>query len=827
MFDNIKRIVGLNPAQGRPAPHYRVLADGIIVTDDRASVWMELAASPTQTASPTQLDAELRHVVAQAQKTLADHTCHLKIVWGRITSDEYQSDAKRFTMEDAREWARLRAESIDSWELPERHVLLGVEVEDRTTSAVVRTINNAADFVRGDRYSIPERELAWLDQQMRSIVGRVHGAPWRARPAPVEVLAWLIGRESFRTNGSIPTEGTIQGAPLARLARGRIVPFRDHLRFYDATGNEVAYSAALVVSQFPEAVDTNGTGQWLLSLSSITRPAEGGDIQVLPEASIRFEFLSQAHALTLVNKSRKRAKAQRREAAESAAEETSEETQVAEEEMRQLGLEIGRGRTRLVQCWPILAITEPSLEDLYASIDAVVEAYAEKGITLDIAADEQDTAWLSTLAADEVRIKDMQHTMDAEAFFGSWFWGGSVVGDEEGPVIGYTTGATRGLVHCHPTEAPLRGDTTTVAILGRSGRGKTTAVQLMALDAAAEGAWVPVLDLKGDLNNEAGGLVGAAGAVGIPARRIDMTRRHAGVCDLLANMDPEDAQAHAHAQLMLLISDHLRMAAHPVLMEHIAGLLADGGPRSAHALILRLEATEDDTARRIARELRAFEADAVGRMIVGERSEDTLDASPGITLIQFPKLDLPPAGTPAGEWSAAQRVSAALVRGALSWIMSVARTQEHRHLRKLVAVPEAHLLTATAEGAAFLDQTARLGRALGTTLVIDSQDPTSFAERDGIMEQIATVMAFSQSTVKQQDAMARVLGMEPSDQTRAMIETVSIDPDGGGVWHGHCLMRDHRGRVATVQVAIPGNLVRAALDTTPKRTETPHEHDVA
>ena len=87
-----------------------------------------------------------------------------------------------------------------------------------------------------------------------------------------------------------------------------------------------------------------------------------------------------------------------------------------------------------------------------------------------------------------------------------------------------------------------------------------------------------------------------------------MTRRHAGVCDLLANMDPEDAQVHAHAQLMLLISDHLRLAAHPVLMEHIAGLLADGGPRSAHALILRLEAAEDDTARRIARELRAFEA---------------------------------------------------------------------------------------------------------------------------------------------------------------------------------------------------------------------------
>ena len=120
-------------------------------------------------------------------------------------------------------------------------------------------------------------------------------------------------------------------------------------------------------------------GQWLLALSSITRPAEGGDIQVLPEASVRFEFLSQTRALSLVNRARKRAKAQRREAAESAAEETSEETQVAEEEMRQLGLEIGRGRTRLVRCWPILTITEPTLNDLYASVDAVVEASVAYG----------------------------------------------------------------------------------------------------------------------------------------------------------------------------------------------------------------------------------------------------------------------------------------------------------------------------------------------------------------------------------------------------------------------------------------------------------------
>lgn len=52
-----------------------------------------------------------------------------------------------------------------------------------------------------------------------------------------------------------------------------------------------------------------------------------------------------------------------------------------------------------------------------------------------------------------------------------------------------------------------------------------------------------------------------------------------------------------------------------------------------------------------------------------------------------------------------------------------------------------------------------------------------------------------------------------------MIDTVSVDPTSGDVWHGHCLMRDARRRVATVQIAIPNDRVRQALDTTPPSKE--------
>ena len=113
-------------------------------------------------------------------------------------------------------------------------------------------------------------------------------------------------------------------------------------------------------------------------------------------------------------------------------------------------------------------------------------------------------------------------------------------------------------------------------------------------------------------------------------------------------------------------------------MRHIAAIIGEGSERSTAALIERMRQDEDETARMVAAELEAFQGDAIGRMIVGARQVGTLEARPGIVLLQFPKLDLPPAGTPASEWTVMQRVSAAVVRGALSWVTTSAKNPDLR-----------------------------------------------------------------------------------------------------------------------------------------------------
>ena len=83
---------------------------------------MSLSTSSNEMASERDLDAELLKVIASARRTLANRDCQLKIIWGRIEAGEYFESADAFTIPEAMAWAQVRADSIDSWEQPERHL---------------------------------------------------------------------------------------------------------------------------------------------------------------------------------------------------------------------------------------------------------------------------------------------------------------------------------------------------------------------------------------------------------------------------------------------------------------------------------------------------------------------------------------------------------------------------------------------------------------------------------------------------------------------------------------------------------------------------------
>lgn len=832
LIERLGAFVGLGGDRAAQPPQYVALADGLVVTSTHSEAWYVLESSNTDLMSEAARDAEQDQATATLSKTLAGHDCHLRVLWSPLQADEYAQEAEElFSAGDYRAWAALRVERMDSLALPSRHLLLGVRITDRTPPAAGR--QRAHDALGIGQTSISRRELARLDALARRLGRRLESSPWRAQPAAVEMLAWMIAREQ-RRDAVLPapsSAGVITGAKLAQLTRGRILPYPDHLRVVDATGETSAWVAILGMTGYPEVMDSPGSGEWLRVLSQISYVPELEDIDadpdgnldlpVSPEASLRFRVMSKKEALKRTHDQRRSAKEQRTSARKHSAEDPGLEIEETEDVMARLARDMVRDDTTLVEDHPRLIVTSTmSLADLRARVDAVTVHYAGLGIEVTPADEEQREMWLETQPGDRLRIPDLGHVRDVTALTGSWWWGGAHVGDDSGPIVGFLTGSTQGVFRADVTAGSERGDATTTAYIGRSGRGKTTAMMCNMLDAAFRGAFVLALDFKGDL----GGVVNAAKHYGLNAHLVEAGVEFAGACDLFSLLTQEGAgraQTEVPAQLSIAVPRHLRdRGAETPIQQATNAVIAEGDP-ATWKVIEKLRQSDDPFAQETGEALYELAQTPTGAPFMGRPTGAVpLRPEPGIWVMQMPGLTLPTPDDPFESWNVAQRLSVALVHSLLAYGITTAGRRDLRGLRKVVAVPELHVLTATQEGSSFLNYLARVGRALSTSLLLDTQDCESLSRLVGVVEALTMVAGFQLTTEPQQDALAEILGLPVGPHTRALIQAIGVGQDGE-VWHGHCIVRDRRFNCATVQWDVPSDELLQLLSTTPRVDSAP------
>lgn len=818
-------LLGLGGDRSAPPPQYAALADGLILTSTHVEAWFVLANANTDLMSVGDRDAQLDQADNAFGRVLAGYDCHLRVLWSPLRADDYLHEAGSiFTAGDWQAWAEMRVHRLEQMGMDTRHLLLGVRLTDRTGQARQAGARAAREALGTGTPPVSKRELATLSGQMRSLGRRLEMSPWRAEPAPVETLAWMIAREQHRTAPlPAPRDGAITGAKIATLTRGRIAPYPDHLRIAGADGTTAAWSTILTMPGFPPALDTPGGGEWLRVLSEITyvppaREDDEGDVQpvpVSPEASVRFRVLPKRDALRKVDAARKSAKEQRRSASQQSAGEPGRDIEQTEREMEDLKVAISRDGVDLVDDHPRIIVTSTlSLDDLRARVDAVISHYAGADIEVVTGEDEQRELWCEMQPGDQVRVPDVGHTRDVTALSASWFWGGARVGDTDGPIIGYLTGSTPGVVRLDLTAGSDHGDSTTTAFLGRSGQGKSTAVAMCALDAAFRGAFVLILDFKGDL----AGVVTAAKSYGLPARLVETTSQFAGSVDLFTLLEGhEAAQVQVPAQLTIAVPPHLRVRGAETPITRAVNDVIKSGEPSTWKVIEYLRRMDDALGRETGEALYDLAETGLGAPFMGRPAAGThpLAPDPGVWVVQMPGLSLPDATTHQDDWHSLQRLSVALMHSMLAYGITTSGRRDLRGMRKMLAVPEVHVLTATRQGMAFLSYIARVGRALGTSLVLDTQDAVALSKIVGVVEQLRTVVGFQLTTEAEQDALAQLLGLPANQHTRAMIHAIGRLPSGK-LRHGHSIIRDAGFNAATAQWDIPTAELLAMLDTSPK-----------
>jgi transposase-like protein len=798
-----------------PVAAPRVITDGALVTDDAVWSWARIPSSSSYLLEEDELGRatwETTTALHTVLPTGADY--HLKVVWTTHTADEYRASwtgVDSVMAPGAGEYIDLGAGRIDrnSREgfFRRRIVLLGVKWDGGEDSSTLRRASRVARRglrTQTDTYRDAHTRLdaarpaitRWFDQLGRSAL--------RGQRAPAGLIAWAYAREIRRTVVEVPDEQMLSGPVLVDLMHGEVDPTDSptHLVVTDIKTRTRRYVAILApaVNGFPPHELELPGGEWLEILTELPGV----------EASVRGVCHGQAGSIALLDQGRKLTRSQTREAGVHGAQvpleviDADDTLNVRRQEVQRRQDVMTTNHAR----WVVDAASREELGDLVARVQ---ERYTGV-VRLEVVPHVQDLLWRELLPGDQVRVPEFAQHQPARTLAGSWFHGGSAVGDATGPYIGANLGSTPGPVQAHIVSRADRDRSrpTTITFTGRSGSGKSTAVMLSILGALAEGAWALLVDPKGDLD---GVITVADRLLGVRTQVVDVLDADAtGTMDPMRFCETADlARSLTLDALLGALSADDRRRGETVLEHAIDTVLR--WPRDAWStqrVINELRSTPDthpdaELRHELGETLAVRARQAHMRAVLGPLAPDTrpLMTGRGLVYLGLAGLDLPRHNPDPDKWTVAERCSMTTFRVALHY--ALAQSRNVRQLKKLVALTELHLITGYPEGRAFVEWLARTGRALQTWLLLDTQAAADLAGLSGLIEQIVTSFAFQANSKAEQDAQAILLHRpDPGPRLRAM--QASLDT-------GDCIMLDRTGRIAPVHWDLMTSWIRDALST--------------
>ena len=792
-----------------------LITEGAEVTEDAVWVWLQIPAGSTYLLE----DEDLTHATWETSASMATllpagAEYHIKVLWSQYSAGDYTDTwtaVESVRAPGAPDYIELGAQRItrnsEDGHYRRRIVLLGLRWPDTAVSPAADRAGRAARrqlrSTRGTARHAQARLAAvrtavdrWIEQMQRS--------PLAATAAPAGLIAWAYAREMRRTAVSVPDEPALSGPKLVALMHGQVDPTQstEYVVVTDAATGAVTYVSILVpsVNGFPVDELQIPGGEWLEILTELPGT----------EASVRGVNHGHAESLALIDTGRKLTRSQTREAGAHGAQ-TPVEVLTADDTLNERRLEVQRRldvETTNHARWVVTAADPDALADKVAAVRQRYTGVVE----LQVVPYVQDLLWRELLPGDRVRVPEFGQDQPMRTLAGSWFHGGSAVGDDTGPYLGANLGSTPGPVQAHIVSRSDDDKTmpTTTSFTGRSGSGKSTAVEMVSLGALAEGAWELLVDPKGDL---AGIVEVAARLLNIPVQVIDVVDAgSSGVMDPMRFCPTADEARTLTLDAMLgaLSTDdrrhgeiHLEAAIDTVLRQ----------PRqawSAQAVLGALLTTPQgnagwETARAIGNTLILRARQAHLRAVLGPLAADVppLLTGRGLVYLSLAGLEMPRHNPDPEKWTVAERCSITTFRVSLSY--ALAQSRRVRQLKKLVALTELHLITGYPEGRAFIEWIARTGRALQVFQLLDSQSAADLSAVTSLHEQLVMSFAFQATGRVEQDAQAVLLGRPtPGPRLRQAQSMLST---------GQCVMRDRYGRLSLVEIDRLTGWIAQALST--------------
>lgn len=397
------------------------------------------------------------------------------------------------------------------------------------------------------------------------------------------------------------------------------------------------------------------------------------------------------------------------------------------------------------------------------------------------------------------------------------------LGDAVGPYLGQTTGSARTMVNLDLWYAPrVLNRPGGCAIIGESGWGKSVTASKLVVDAIESGAYGVVIDPSGplarlaqlprlrdytevlDLEDAPDGALDPFHIIEMPHQSLKAAITKEGKREIARVRGQQRALARELVRL-LLPHDAAFTWLHAV---NKAIKVVSHEPNPSMSKVLgKLQANPDLVAQAAYEWLDDLADLPYSRLILGaaERQSVKTSLDRRLLILVARGLALPESGTTREDFAHEEQVGIAVLHAT----MVLARSMLHRlpnHVRKLLMLDEARVISMTAFGRRFIVKEALDGRKRMMALLLVSQNVAHLTDEQ-VVGALSTIIAGRSRSTAEQLKLLTLLRIEDEPAYREVLVNL-LDGEG--------LMRDANDRIDTIQTDLDGDAeLQDASYTTP------------
>ncbi|MGA3153327.1 MAG: ATP-binding protein [Streptosporangiaceae bacterium] len=790
----------------------RYFDDRILLTDTHAWAYYRVPTVSYEFTTPQEREALATNItVALAGIRIADAEVHLRIAHRSYPAAEWATGLDA-TSDGGPGWLAYLDEMYrhvwtkNFWT---KEVYLGVRLGQRGMRAQLPT-GFLGQFLGAYRASeqalglvdeaVPAGEIARWTEHAERLGRALLSSALTARHATSDELSWLF-RHALTGTATDPAPSAARrrtwgAGEIESLIEGQVHNGRTLLRLEHPRGE--SYAAFLSFARFPDIMYFPDGEPWLHYADALPFPVE---------ASLRMRLIPPARASKDVGRRLAHARdmdAHIREAGAELPIALAEQIEAA----RQLEHGITKERLPFVYGWHRLAVSAPTRELCVRRAEAVVEHYRDAGIDVVNSTGDQFSLLRESLPGDRVRLNSYLQRQPLYTVAGGMPTATVDVGDRAapdagwiGPYIGETMGRARSVVHFDPLVAAARNRPTAVAVTGEPGGGKTTLALLLLLQLALRGVTVAAIDPKGDAES----LVTLLQQRGRRARVLPLGSAAPGLLDPFSFGDELAERRTMATETLRLLLPRMSEERESAMIQAVAAVAAADEP-SLGKVVEHLEKSADPASVNLGAVLRSMSEMRLARLCFAPSGGERIDAAGWTTVFTLAGLTLPDVALKRDDYSYEQRLSVALLYLVSQFARRLLNGMDRR-LPKAIFLDEAWAITSTPQGAKLIPEVSRMGRSRNTALIMVSQNAGDLLNEQ-VTNCISSVFAFRSTEQSEISSVLSLLGLEPSDEHRAVLR---------GLGNGECLFRDLDGRAGRIGVDLISDDLRKWLDTNPTR----------